>query len=268
MAVTKRTRFEVLRRDDHTCQYCGAKAPDVTLQIDHVVPVALGGDDKPSNLVTACRDCNGGKSSIPPDSPLVQSLSAQAAAYALGMTDKMTRFRADLESLDDYAQEFHQRWDGWTIQGEPLELPADYRSSLYRWMQMGIPSSIFDLAVPSANAKFNRERYMKREDVFSYMAGIVWGMVNQREIDYTVTEETAAVHTGGEFRRWGELRHESGEWRGRFDTSAAFYDLDFVRQHIDQQKLEPRPHREELAETLRLIPFTKAIRRQEADDAA
>lgn len=103
MAVTKRTRFEVLRRDDHTCQYCGAKAPDVKLTIDHVMPVSLGGDDKPGNLVTACRDCNAGKSSITPDSPLVEGLSDRAAAYALGMQDKMTRFRADVEAADEYS---------------------------------------------------------------------------------------------------------------------------------------------------------------------
>lgn len=58
MALTKRTRFEILRRDNHTCRYCGASAPDATLTVDHVTPVALGGTDDPSNLVTACRDCN------------------------------------------------------------------------------------------------------------------------------------------------------------------------------------------------------------------
>ena len=45
MPVTKRVRFEVLRRDNHTCHYCGARAPEVAITIDHVVPVALGGSD-------------------------------------------------------------------------------------------------------------------------------------------------------------------------------------------------------------------------------
>ena len=34
MAVSKRTRFEVLKRDNHTCQYCGAKAPNATLHVE------------------------------------------------------------------------------------------------------------------------------------------------------------------------------------------------------------------------------------------
>lgn len=56
MAISKRLRFEVLRRDNHMCRYCGRGAPDVALTVDHVVPVALGGHSDPTNLVTACVD--------------------------------------------------------------------------------------------------------------------------------------------------------------------------------------------------------------------
>jgi len=31
MAVSKRLRFEILRRDDHACRYCGATAPEAKL---------------------------------------------------------------------------------------------------------------------------------------------------------------------------------------------------------------------------------------------
>lgn len=54
-------RFFVLSRDRFTCQYCGAKAPDVTLHIDHVIPYSRGGTSSPENLKTACADCNLGK---------------------------------------------------------------------------------------------------------------------------------------------------------------------------------------------------------------
>jgi hypothetical protein len=64
MAVSKRLRYEILRRDNHTCRYCGASAPDVPLRVDHVTPVALGGSDKPDNLVASCEACNSGKSSM------------------------------------------------------------------------------------------------------------------------------------------------------------------------------------------------------------
>jgi hypothetical protein len=67
MAVSKRLRYEILRRDNHACRYCGATAPGVKLNVDHVIPQALGGSDKPTNLVTSCADCNAGKTSSMPN---------------------------------------------------------------------------------------------------------------------------------------------------------------------------------------------------------
>lgn len=60
--IRKSVRFEVFKRDSFTCQYCGEKAPDVVLEVDHISPVADGGSNDILNLVTACRSCNSGKS--------------------------------------------------------------------------------------------------------------------------------------------------------------------------------------------------------------
>lgn len=66
MAIGKRTRFEILKRDGFKCKYCGATpAAGVVLHIDHVEAVANGGSDDPANLVVACKDCNLGKSAVP-----------------------------------------------------------------------------------------------------------------------------------------------------------------------------------------------------------
>jgi len=54
-------RFFVFQRDRFTCQYCGAKAPDFTLHIDHITPVSRGGTSDAVNLITACEPCNLGK---------------------------------------------------------------------------------------------------------------------------------------------------------------------------------------------------------------
>lgn len=64
MAVSKRLRFEVLKRDGFTCRYCGMSAPHVELHVDHVHPRSRGGRDEIENLVAACRSCNLGKSHI------------------------------------------------------------------------------------------------------------------------------------------------------------------------------------------------------------
>ncbi|OLC54980.1 MAG: hypothetical protein AUH85_10390 [Chloroflexi bacterium 13_1_40CM_4_68_4] len=58
----KLTRKEVLQRDDYSCQYCGKRAHDLT--IDHVVPRHRGGQHVWENVVAACKSCNhrkGGK---------------------------------------------------------------------------------------------------------------------------------------------------------------------------------------------------------------
>ncbi|MDQ6682394.1 MAG: HNH endonuclease [Chloroflexota bacterium] len=52
----KLSRREVLARDRHICQYCGAPGRDLT--IDHVVPKHRGGRHEWDNLVAACRSCN------------------------------------------------------------------------------------------------------------------------------------------------------------------------------------------------------------------
>lgn len=73
--ITPRVRFEILKRDGFACQFCGMKAPEAYLQVDHIVPVAMGGTDDPNNLIAACWSCNNGKRAIPL-SPERQDLSA------------------------------------------------------------------------------------------------------------------------------------------------------------------------------------------------
>ena len=62
-ARVKLTRREVFMRDHFTCQYCGRRSHDLTL--DHVVPRSRGGKHVWENLTSACKSCNhrkGGKS--------------------------------------------------------------------------------------------------------------------------------------------------------------------------------------------------------------
>lgn len=62
VAISKKIRFEVFKRDSFTCQYCSRKPPKVPLEVDHIIPVCKGGKNNIDNLVTACFDCNRGKS--------------------------------------------------------------------------------------------------------------------------------------------------------------------------------------------------------------
>lgn len=54
-------RFKILERDNFKCYYCGAEAPDVKLEVDHLLSVEKGGGDNEENLVASCYKCNRGK---------------------------------------------------------------------------------------------------------------------------------------------------------------------------------------------------------------
>jgi 5-methylcytosine-specific restriction endonuclease McrA len=55
------TRTNILLRDDETCQYCGKRSRDLTL--DHILPRSRGGQSTWENLVACCKHCNGKKGS-------------------------------------------------------------------------------------------------------------------------------------------------------------------------------------------------------------
>lgn len=90
-AMSKKLRFEVFKRDNFKCQYCGKCAPDVVLHVDHIDPVSKGGKNEIMNLITACEDCNGGKSD--------RLLSDQSV---------MAKQRAQLEQLNARREQLEQ----------------------------------------------------------------------------------------------------------------------------------------------------------------
>lgn len=61
------TRKNIFRRDGGMCLYCGAKAPGVTLELEHILPVSRGGLSVWENLVSACRGCNSKKADRTPE---------------------------------------------------------------------------------------------------------------------------------------------------------------------------------------------------------
>jgi len=64
MAIGKKIRFEVFKRDSFRCGYCGGTPPKTILEIDHINPKKHNGTDDINNLITSCFDCNRGKGSV------------------------------------------------------------------------------------------------------------------------------------------------------------------------------------------------------------
>ena len=89
MSISKRIRFEIFKRDEFTCQYCGAVPPKTILHVDHINPVFAGGTNDIDNLITACIDCNLGKGArnlktIPQSLSEKAKLVAESEAQLLG----------------------------------------------------------------------------------------------------------------------------------------------------------------------------------------
>lgn len=120
-AISTRTRFEVFKRDAFTCTYCGRKAPDVVLQVDHVDPHAKGGEDSLLNYTTACEACNGGKSDIPlsDDSAVaVRRRELERLQVLREQREMLLRWQRELAQLDEeVAAQLTELWEslapGW-----------------------------------------------------------------------------------------------------------------------------------------------------------
>jgi hypothetical protein len=123
-------REYVLERDGRHCSYCGAV--DVPLNLDHFIPRARGGSNRPSNLVPACIECNEPKSTKPPEEFLV------------GRPDVLARIMAQLKQpLKDAAAVNATRWVLWEAlqdTGLPVEASSGGHAKFNRHT-LGIPKT-------------------------------------------------------------------------------------------------------------------------------
>lgn len=101
--ISKKLRFEVFKRDSFRCQYCGRSAPDVILEVDHIVPVAKGGKNDVMNLITSCRDCNRGKGKkMLTENEVMAKQKAQLDELneRREQMEMMIKWRTDLKSIE------------------------------------------------------------------------------------------------------------------------------------------------------------------------
>jgi hypothetical protein len=197
MAVSKRLRFEILRRDNHTCRYCGASAPDVPLRVDHVTPEALGGRTEPANLVTACEPCNSGKSSVALDIAMVEDIKADALRFAELTRQAYAVLSEQLDSRGEYWETFEQLW-AHTFR---LPMPSDAYPTIARWHDMAVP---LELVIDAANISFGAHMV---KDRFKYMCGIVWN-----QVQVVAGEVATKAALDGAYMTWSALVDAKYEW--------------------------------------------------------
>lgn len=119
MAITKKIRFEVFKRDGFACAYCGRTPPIVTLEIDHIEPKAKGGKDHIDNLIVACFDCNRGKRDIPLETlpnkitenlDILKEREEQLREYRRLVSKIERRLKSDIDEVDSaFSESFPDR---------------------------------------------------------------------------------------------------------------------------------------------------------------
>jgi hypothetical protein len=135
-AISKTLRFEVFKRDSFKCQYCGVEAPNVLLHIDHIKPVAAGGTNELTNLITSCMPCNLGKRDIPLD-------DHAAVNKARSQLDELQERREQLElmmqwreGLRDLDQDAVDRLaDYWNEHTPSWSVNDHGKRSIKKWLQ-------------------------------------------------------------------------------------------------------------------------------------
>lgn len=178
MSVTKRVRYEVIRRDGSRCRYCGRSVDDgAKLTVDHVKPVALGGSDDPTNLVAACLDCNIGKASVGPSDELVGQVADDAFrwARAMQMAAELADQRADqtLAVLDA----FEEAWDRWrTSDQRPIPRPRNWDVSVKSWVKAGLRTKDLVDLIPAA-----MRDGIAHDGRWRYYCGCAWKLVRERQ---------------------------------------------------------------------------------------
>ena len=180
MTISKRTRYEVLRRDSFTCRYCGSKAPDVELHVDHVMPTALGGSDKPNNLVAACRDCNAGKASSSPDEAVLASVAEDSAQWLEARRRASEEAALERVQLEHDVLMFLCHWRGWDA--DEVFLPPHAEATVRNWLSSGL--TLDDIL--EAHDIAMSARHISVYKVWRYMCGVL--RRRQEELD-TRTED-------------------------------------------------------------------------------
>ena len=92
------SRINLMARDDFQCQYCGEKPARSELNLDHVVPRALGGRSTWENVVTSCVECNRRKGG-PHATAGADGPASQARATALDAAHEPAHIEGSLQGV-------------------------------------------------------------------------------------------------------------------------------------------------------------------------
>jgi hypothetical protein len=183
MAASKRSRFEVFKRDGFKCQYCGRTPPDIVLELDHIQPKCKGGPDDINNYITSCFDCNRGKAG--------KSLKDLPKTLKVNLADlqeremQITEYNKLLHSKQKRVQSFINKFHKSMAEHGADEAIGDFRPVSLRLFLERLPESeiidAFDIAwlkiCPPGKEQYNSIA------LYKYFCGVCWHKVSARQGD-------------------------------------------------------------------------------------
>lgn len=176
MTISKRLRFEIFRRDGYRCRYCGATPDQVELRVDHVIPVALGGEAIPENLVAACHPCNAGKTSSSPEERHVAQVADDAIRWARAMEVATADRRQQISDVESCVDAFIDRWKYYELPTNIRAVPESFRASIRTFALQGLS---LDEIVHFVDVTADHPNAWDR--AFKYFCGCCWNELRDRQ---------------------------------------------------------------------------------------
>jgi len=181
MPVRPKIRFEVFKRDDYQCQYCGRRVPEVTLEVDHILAVANGGKDGMDNLLTSCVECNQGKGARPVGETSPRPDYAARLAQMKEREKQVKAYFAHEEELEAIVE--GQAYDllyHWIEELGYANEPNSIRS--LRWFLSKTPPRQIRRAMDQAAAKVMSASRDGHDARWRYFCGIMHGMIREGQV--------------------------------------------------------------------------------------
>lgn len=187
MALSKRLRFEVFKRDRFTCTYCGRRPPEVLLEADHIVPKCEGGPDTLENLTTSCEPCNRGKAGRPLGAvaPAVNEMAVLEAIQEMGerarsLRSQIAAAEATRNALADAVITVMDWWEDIGGNNDDLERNSRNAASIRRFLR---DLSMDDLrhAIEVTGLMWDRNPHTSQDSAFRYFAGVCWRTIKDQE---------------------------------------------------------------------------------------
>lgn len=212
--VTKKVRETIMVRDGMACQYCATRLEAEAIVIDHLLPVAMGGDSSDENLITSCFRCNSIKGQLPPEEFVnARHPFLNVAQQILIKLDKKIQRLEDEDEDEDTSSEVERAkvteavlWPSFSDFWEAYEKKGNRKTSAQKWERLDQSEREAIMAyVPAYIASKPEKKF--RKDGERFLEHRVWedeiiNTTNDGTRGPTLAEQDAAIDRIAA-ERWG-----------------------------------------------------------------